>query len=125
MNIVDAIHGTTVQSPKIDGLNGKKLYQVHMRSRVTYTYIEPVYVSAKNDEEAWEKALDLEAGKFQVKSCSTEWIDEAILDEEQKDIAERFPDDVHQRSHNVIGDEMIPNPKYAGSESERKGKDAI
>ena len=125
MDIVDAIHGMTVQSPKIDGLNGKKLYQVHMRSRVTYTYVDPVYVSAANDEEAWEKALDLEAGKFQVKSCSTEWIDEKVLDEEKKDIAERFPEDVHERSYHCFGDEMIPNPKYAGSQGEHKRKDAI
>ena len=32
MDIVDAIHGMTLQSPKVDGLNGKKLYQVHMRA---------------------------------------------------------------------------------------------
>lgn len=122
MDIVDAIHGMTLQSPKVDGLNGKKLYQVHMKALATYTYVDPVYVSAHNDEEAWEKALDLEAGKFKVKSVSLEWMDEAVLDAEQKDIAERFPKDVHQRSYIVSGDVMEPNPLYAGSESERKGE---
>ena len=48
-------------------------------------------------------------------------MDEKVLDEEKKDIAERFPEDVHQRSYIVTGDIMEQNPMYAGSEGERKG----
>ena len=113
-----------VVSQNIQGLNGKKMYQVHLRSRSTYTYIDPVYVTAYSDDEAWEKALDLEAGKFQVKSVSTDWMDEKVLDEEAADLAERFPKDVHQRSYITKDSVSEFNPKYAGSEAEKPGKAA-
>jgi len=71
--------------------NGKKLYQVELRSRETYLYLDPVYVTAYNDEEAWEKALDLESDILQCKGVTSDIVDEKVYDDEKSELRE-----VHQ-----------------------------
>ena len=68
---------------QLEKLHGKELYQVDLRIEGSGKYLEPVYLSASNDEEAFEKAIKLEAnGFFRVKFVSKNWIDEEELNAE-------------------------------------------
>ena len=72
-------------------LNGKTLYQIDIINRETGFYLDPVYISAYNADEAFEKAHEFEGPQFRIKGVSADWMDEKILDEEKLESAVPHP----------------------------------
>ena len=68
-------------------LNGKTLYQIDIVNRETGFYLDPIYISAYNSDEAMEKAYEFDGPMFKIKGVSSDWMDEKILDSEKEDSA--------------------------------------
>ena len=80
-----------INQENLSKLNGKTLYQIDIINRETGFYLDPIYISAYNDDEAIEKAYEFDGPQFRIKGVSKHWMDEKTLDCEKKNSAVPHP----------------------------------
>ena len=73
-----------INQENLSKLNGKTLYQIDIINRETGFYLDPIYISAHNDDEAIEKAYEFDGPQFRIKGVSKHWMDEKVLDWEKE-----------------------------------------
>lgn len=81
----------TLNSKNLSKLNGKTLFQIDIINRETGFYLDPIYISAYDIDEATEKAYEFDGPMFKVKGIQSDWMDEKTLDWEKENSAVPHP----------------------------------
>ncbi len=63
-----------INQENLSKLNGKTLFQIDILNRETGFYLDPIYISAYDIDEATEKAYEFDGLMFKVKGIQSDWI---------------------------------------------------